>query len=188
MLWDATLETANQSAYFAPGTIVDAVQAFNIMTNMYNAEYGHTGGGTMNMVMKSGSAVPSTSPRCMQDAWKVTRKLTVNYAYRRASPKGRCDRAGRAIFSGAQIAVIRKWIEQGAPKWASALDSFLAHVSGRNAERPLCLRRLSFDLTGLFPTTADVDAFVADKVARRRALGPPLARLRPLRRRAAGFE
>uniref|UniRef100_Q028H0 TonB-dependent transporter Oar-like beta-barrel domain-containing protein n=1 Tax=Solibacter usitatus (strain Ellin6076) TaxID=234267 RepID=Q028H0_SOLUE len=35
--------------------IVDAVQEFNMMTNMYNAEYGHTGGGIMNVVLKSGT-------------------------------------------------------------------------------------------------------------------------------------
>lgn len=36
--------------------IVDAVQEFNVMSNMYNAEYGHTGGGIMNVVLKSGSS------------------------------------------------------------------------------------------------------------------------------------
>src|SRR5215831_15215247 len=35
--------------------VVDAVQEFNMMTNMYNAEYGHTGGGIMNVVLKSGT-------------------------------------------------------------------------------------------------------------------------------------
>ena len=35
--------------------IVDAVQEFNVMSNMYNAEYGHTGGGIMNVVLKSGT-------------------------------------------------------------------------------------------------------------------------------------
>ena len=35
--------------------IVDAVQEFNVMPNLYNAEYGHTGGGIMNVVLKSGS-------------------------------------------------------------------------------------------------------------------------------------
>jgi hypothetical protein len=35
--------------------IVDSVQEFNVMTNMYNAEYGHTGGGIMNVVLKSGT-------------------------------------------------------------------------------------------------------------------------------------
>jgi hypothetical protein len=35
--------------------IVDAVQEFNVMQNMYNAEYGHTGSGIMNVVLKSGT-------------------------------------------------------------------------------------------------------------------------------------
>ena len=35
--------------------IVDAVQEFNVMANIYNAEYGHTGGGIMNVVLKSGT-------------------------------------------------------------------------------------------------------------------------------------
>jgi len=36
--------------------IVDAVQEFNIMTNMYDASYGHTGSGIMNVVLKSGGS------------------------------------------------------------------------------------------------------------------------------------
>lgn len=36
--------------------IVDTVQEFNVMSNMYNAEYGRTGGGVMNVVLKSGGA------------------------------------------------------------------------------------------------------------------------------------
>jgi hypothetical protein len=35
--------------------IVDAVQEFNVMQNMYNSEYGHTGSGIMNVVLKSGT-------------------------------------------------------------------------------------------------------------------------------------
>lgn len=35
--------------------IVDAVQEFNVMSNLYNAEYGRTGGGVMNVVLKSGT-------------------------------------------------------------------------------------------------------------------------------------
>ncbi len=34
---------------------VDSVQEFNVMVNMYNAEYGHTGSGIMNVVLKSGT-------------------------------------------------------------------------------------------------------------------------------------
>lgn len=35
--------------------IVDAVQEFTMQMNLYNAEYGHTGGGIMNVVLKSGT-------------------------------------------------------------------------------------------------------------------------------------
>jgi len=35
--------------------IVDTVQEFNVMQNMYGAEYGHTGSGIMNVVLKSGT-------------------------------------------------------------------------------------------------------------------------------------
>ena len=37
--------------------IVDAVQEFNVMVNIYNAEYGHTGSGVMNVVLKTGTNV-----------------------------------------------------------------------------------------------------------------------------------
>jgi hypothetical protein len=36
--------------------IVDAVQEFTVMQNLYNAEFGHTGGGVLNVVMKSGGS------------------------------------------------------------------------------------------------------------------------------------
>jgi len=35
--------------------IVDAVQEFTMQLNLYNSEYGHTGGGIMNVVLKSGT-------------------------------------------------------------------------------------------------------------------------------------
>jgi hypothetical protein len=35
--------------------IVDAVQEFTVMQNLYNSEYGHTGGGILNVVLKSGT-------------------------------------------------------------------------------------------------------------------------------------
>src|SRR5450759_5015141 len=35
--------------------MVDAVQEFNMMSNMYDSQYGHTGGGIMNVVLKSGT-------------------------------------------------------------------------------------------------------------------------------------
>ncbi|MGA3204848.1 MAG: DUF1549 domain-containing protein, partial [Bryobacteraceae bacterium] len=95
-------------------------------------------------------------------------------------------------LTGAQIAIIRKWVEQGArwerhwafsppqrpslpavrnQKWTrNAIDSFvLARLEKEGltpspeADRATLLRRLSFDLTGLPPTPAEVDAFLADK-------------------------
>ena len=36
--------------------IVDAVQEFNIQTNTYDSQYGHTGGGVFNVVLKSGTS------------------------------------------------------------------------------------------------------------------------------------
>lgn len=90
-----------------------------------------------------------------------------------------------------EIAVLRKWIEQGAPyarhwayvkperapipaihdtAWAGhPVDAFLAARLEREglrheveADRPTLIRRLALDLTGLPPTPAEVDAFVAD--------------------------
>jgi hypothetical protein len=37
--------------------VVDAVQEFQVMQNLYNAEYGHTGGGILNVALKSGTNV-----------------------------------------------------------------------------------------------------------------------------------
>jgi hypothetical protein len=95
-------------------------------------------------------------------------------------------------LSEQQVATIRKWIEQGAkwqrhwaflppqraelpavrdPKWSrNPIDRFVFARLEREglkpsleADRATLLRRLSFDLTGLPPTTAEIDAFLADK-------------------------
>ena len=94
-------------------------------------------------------------------------------------------------LSAAQIALLRRWVEQGAPwspGWAFTapqlpkapevklaawprhdLDRFvlaaLEQRGGRpapEAERVTLIRRLSYDLLGLPPTPEEVDAFVAD--------------------------
>jgi hypothetical protein len=87
----------------------------------------------------------------------------------------------------AQVETIRTWIEQGAvykghwayipparaavPAGASdPIDAFIGVMlkekgltRAPEADRATLIRRLSFDLTGLPPTKADVDAFVNDK-------------------------
>jgi hypothetical protein len=97
-------------------------------------------------------------------------------------------------LTDAQIETIRKWIEQGAKwerhwafvpsqpaappavrdaAWArNPIDRFvLARLEREGlkpspeADRATLLRRLSFDLTGLPPTSAELDAFLADKSA-----------------------
>ena len=98
--------------------------------------------------------------------------------------------AGPAL-TDTQIAVIRRWIEQGArwerhwafvppaaalpaarnEKWVrNPIDRFvLARLEKEGltpspeAERTTLLRRLSFDLTGLPPTPSELSAFLADK-------------------------
>ena len=103
------------------------------------------------------------------------------------------QQAGTTL-TDAQIDTVRKWIEQGAKwerhwafvpplrpampavrneKWArNPIDRFvLARLERERlkpspeADRATLLRRLSFDLTGLPPTSAEVDAFLADKSA-----------------------
>ncbi len=95
-------------------------------------------------------------------------------------------------LSTEQIAKVKAWIEQGAPfqthwafepvtkpapskvkdaKWArNGVDPFIlarlessALKPSPEASRETLIRRLSFDLTGLPPTPAEVDAFLADK-------------------------
>ncbi len=90
-----------------------------------------------------------------------------------------------------EIALLRRWIEQGAPyarHWAYAkpvrpvvprvqdrdwvrnpVDAFIAERLEREglsheleADRTVLARRVALDLTGLPPTPAEVDAFVAD--------------------------
>src|SRR5215472_519445 len=97
-----------------------------------------------------------------------------------------------AALSGAQIETIRRWIAEGArwerhwafiPPQRPAVPAVRHEAAVRNpidrfvlarlereglkpspeAGRAALLRRLSFDLTGLPPTTAEIDAFLADK-------------------------
>lgn len=102
--------------------------------------------------------------------------------------------APAAVLTDAQVAVIRKWVEQGAkwerhwsftaprrpelpavsnPRWArNPIDRFVMARLDREelkpspeADRTTLLRRVSFDLTGLPPSPAEIDAFLADKSA-----------------------
>jgi mono/diheme cytochrome c family protein len=94
-------------------------------------------------------------------------------------------------LSATQIEALRRWIEEGASyaeHWAfvaprrpavprtaradarNAIDHFIQARLDREgikaspeAERPTLIRRLSLDLTGLPPTPAEVDAFLADQ-------------------------
>lgn len=89
----------------------------------------------------------------------------------------------------AEIATLRRWVAEGAPwsgHWAfeplaktpppvsaAARDPIEAWIRDKlvteklpvapEADRPRLLRRVTFDLTGLPPTPAEVDAFVADR-------------------------
>lgn len=91
----------------------------------------------------------------------------------------------KKAFTGEEVALIRRWIEQGAeyePHWAfvnpkrpeteatttaGAIDDFVARrhkVEGLGLAAPALptkwLRRVTLDLTGLPPTLAELDAFV----------------------------
>ena len=95
-------------------------------------------------------------------------------------------------LSADQVAILRRWVEQGAawkPHWSfiaphrpelpaignknwarNSIDYFiLARLEkeglspSREADRTTLIRRVTFDLTGLPPSPAEVDAFLADK-------------------------
>ncbi len=119
------------------------------------------------------------------DASELYRRLTTSDKNERMpDPK-----SGKRL-SDRQLALVKKWIEQGAPwkgHWAflkpvrpelppgdnpfirTPVDRFILaqlqpaglHPSPE-ADRVTLIRRLSFDLTGLPPTKAEVDAFVND--------------------------
>lgn len=100
--------------------------------------------------------------------------------------------SGKALSKG-EVELLRRWIEEGAryskhwslisPKRAGApevesawprneIDRFLLAEMQRQglspsaeAERRALIRRLSFDLTGLPPTRAEVEAFASDETA-----------------------
>ena len=98
------------------------------------------------------------------------------------------------ILSAREVAMIAKWIDQGAeykPHWAfippkaprlskvkmtnwvqNPIDKFILKKlesvglePNLSASKETLLRRVSFDLIGLPPTIAEIDAFIADKTA-----------------------
>jgi cytochrome c553 len=100
--------------------------------------------------------------------------------------------SGKARLTAAQIGVLRRWIEQGAPwqpHWSyirparppvpavrradwpkSLVDAFVlseiekqGFAPAREADARTLLRRLSFDLTGLPPSPEEMRAFLADR-------------------------
>ena len=86
-------------------------------------------------------------------------------------------------LSDNEISILRRWIEQGAkwePHWSlippqaaagfNSIDGFIQSRLQHEGLKPqspatpqILLRRASFDLTGLPPTPAELDAFLADK-------------------------
>ncbi|HVE39281.1 MAG TPA: PSD1 and planctomycete cytochrome C domain-containing protein [Planctomycetota bacterium] len=117
---------------------------------------------------------------------EVMRRIATADAGERMPPR----KSGKKLTS-AQVALLRRWIEQGAEweaPWAltrprrsplpavrdaawvrTPIDRFiLARLEQEGlrpapeADRAVLLRRVSFDLTGLPPSIEDVDAFLAD--------------------------
>jgi len=116
---------------------------------------------------------------------EILRRVTLT------DPAGRMPMGGEPL-SDREIGLLRRWIEQGAawekhwsfippkrpdlPKvndrgWTlNAIDSFVLARLEREGLKPspkadptTLLRRVTFDLTGLPPTIAEMDAFLADK-------------------------
>src|SRR6185437_1790781 len=79
-------------------------------------------------------------------------------------------------LSPKQIEVLKRWVDEGA-KWGrhwarNDVDSFILARLEKEGVRPApqaprstWLRRVTFDLTGLPPTLAEMDAFLADQAA-----------------------
>lgn len=117
---------------------------------------------------------------------EIIRRITSDDPYMRMPPP-----EAKISVSEEEIATLRKWIDEGAQykrhwsflpidqpqlpqvKWAdwvrNDIDRFvLANLEQQDllpspvASRETLIRRLTFDLTGLPPTVAEVDAFLAD--------------------------
>ena len=119
------------------------------------------------------------------DASELFARITSSDPDERMPPSG----SSRPALSAEQIDLIRRWIDQGAefadhwayekpktpeiPKVAGAdhpVDAFVRHQLNQKGVSPSAeadgrtlIRRLSFDLTGLPPSPAEVARFLADK-------------------------
>ncbi len=133
-----------------------------------------------------GRAIAPGDPK----ASAMVERITSNDPARRMPPAY----LGHDALPDREIALIRRWIEQGAEwqkHWSflapekaplpqvlspgraiGPIDHFIVRRFGREgltlspeAARPTLIRRATLDLTGLPPTPAEVDAFLADRSA-----------------------
>jgi len=110
------------------------------------------------------------------------------------------EKFGKSLSQG-EIDILRKWIEQGAgwqahwsaikpaksdppPGEGNPVDRFIRTRLDREQKKPASqadrrtiIRRITFDLTGLPPSPADVDAFVADKASDGEAVAQVIEKL-----------
>ena len=122
----------------------------------------------------------------------IQRVTATNPAIR--MPRSQGGKAAGQPLAEHEVALLRRWIEQGAtwqkhwafipptrpavpavtdPKWVrNPIDAFVRERLDREglkpspeADRATLLRRVTLDLTGLPPTLAELDAFLADKSA-----------------------
>ena len=134
------------------------------------------------MFLEEGIIVPGNAARSV-----LVKKITEPDPKERMPPPD----SGHALTE-TQIALLKRWIDEGArwdTHWAytapvrpeppvpqrqgwarNPIDAFVlarlereALQPAREADKATLLRRLSYDLTGLPPTPAEIDAFVADK-------------------------
>jgi hypothetical protein len=112
------------------------------------------------------------------DASEILSRLTAEDPLMRMPPE-----ESKLSVSEEEVALIRKWIKQGAEwkeHWSflplqsakpqAAIDGYVkADLGARGlkaapkATREQLIRRVTYDLTGLPPTLAEVDAFVSDQ-------------------------
>ena len=118
------------------------------------------------------------------DDSELYKRITHSSKRKRMPP----EKFGKSLSQG-EIDILRKWIEQGArwqahwsaikpvksdppPGEGNQIDRFIRSRLEREQKKPApeadrrtIIRRMTFDLTGLPPSPADVDAFVSDKAS-----------------------